>query len=206
MIMRSDDWSRATVCPHGCTRASWNGVNPALVSSSAAVCTLSASTTSNSMLAWARVDPPAIPGRRSRPARPGSAAKRRSSGCRRRLHCASSRPVRSRAVIRGDHRNAADEMHLHAVTSRHRSHHTDFGKRVRQHCFRPRRRPTSPSATGLELDWSRSTDAGSRVPQFPATPESKSGRRRRKHRPTYGRLNTNPNFRATSAIMRPSED
>jgi hypothetical protein len=148
MIMRSDDWSRATVCPHGCTRASWTRVNPALVSSSAAVCTLSASTTSNSMLAWARVDPPAIPGRRSRPARPGSAAKRRSSGCRRRLHCASSRPVRSRAVIRGDHRNAADEMHLHAVTSRHRSHHTDFGKRVRQHCFRPRRRPTSPSENG----------------------------------------------------------
>lgn len=52
MIMPSDDWSRATVCPHGCTRASWTRVNPALVSSSAAVCTLSASTTSNSMLAW----------------------------------------------------------------------------------------------------------------------------------------------------------
>ena len=28
MIMSSDDWSRATVCPHGCTRAWWTRVNP----------------------------------------------------------------------------------------------------------------------------------------------------------------------------------
>jgi hypothetical protein len=91
--------------PHGCTRASWTRVKPDLISSSAAACTLSASTTSNSMLAWGAGRSAGHSGALKQAGRSlGSAAKRRSSGCRRWPHCASSRPVRWRAVIQAPRR------------------------------------------------------------------------------------------------------
>jgi hypothetical protein len=52
MIAPSLDCSRATVCPHGSVRASCKRVKPLSFNSLAATWTVSASATSNSMLAW----------------------------------------------------------------------------------------------------------------------------------------------------------